>query len=157
MKKIVLVLMIALMGIVVNAQPPRQHRGHGDPAQMVERRVEHLAKFLDLTEDQKAEVTKIYSMEAEAMKKEHQQIAADGTKPERPDESVMKARREQMKARRAETDAKVEALLTPEQAAKFAQFKDHKGRMGKGDRHEGDRRSHKRGEGGCCGKCKQEQ
>ena len=48
MKKIVLVLAIALMGIAVNAQSPRHHNGDGNPEQMVERRVERLDKALQL-------------------------------------------------------------------------------------------------------------
>ena len=162
MKKIVLVLTVALMGFVMNAQPPRPHMGHGDPGQMLDHRVQHLAKALDLTEEQQAEITKIYVMEMEAMKNEHQPMATEGKEPVRPDESVMKARKEQMEARRAETDAKIEALLTPEQAAKYAELKKgHEGKPGFGDRHHGDRhhgdRKPPRHDGGCCCKCKQDQ
>lgn len=160
MKKIVLVLTVALMGFVMNAQPPRHHMGHGDPGQMLEHRVERLAKALDLTEAQKAEITKIYSMEMEAMKKEHQPMATEGKEPVRPDESVMKARREQMDARRAETEAKIEALLTPEQAAKYAELKqNHEGKPGFRNRHHGDRKPPRHDGNGCCNncKCKQDQ
>ena len=155
MKKIVLVLTIALMGtFVMNAQPPR--RPDMNPEQMVEKRVEHLDKMLSLTADQKAEITRIYIEEMEAMSKDRP-VKMD--KGERPDEAAMKAQHEQMKARREASNAKIEALLTPEQAAKFAELKKEdgqrgprhghdKGRMGPGD-------GPKRGPGhdGCCKDC----
>ena len=151
MKKIVLVLAIALMGIAVNAQSPRHHNdnGHGNPEQMVERRVERLDKALQLTESQKAEIAKIYMLEMEAVKKEKQSMAPGDEKPGRPDESVMKARREEMKARRAATDAKIEALLTPEQATKYAEFKRHEGNRHHGRHHDGVRQA-PRHDGCCC-------
>ena len=69
MKKIVLVLTVALLGtIVMNAQPPR--RPDMNPGQMVEKRVERLDKALSLSEAQKAEITKIYSEELESMGKD---------------------------------------------------------------------------------------
>lgn len=151
MKKIVLVLAIALMGIAVNAQPPRHHHGQGNPEQMVERRVERLDKALQLTESQKAEIAKVYMLEMEAVKKEQQSMATGDEKPGRPDESVMKARREAMKARRADTAAKIEALLTPEQATKYAEFKRHEGDRDNGRHHKGARKAP--GQDGCC--CKQ--
>ena len=68
MKKIVLILTVALMGItVMNAQPPRRHEMN--PEQMVAKRVERLDKALSLTEEQKAEITKIYTEEMQAMPK----------------------------------------------------------------------------------------
>lgn len=142
MKKIVLVMIVALMGIAMNAQQPRHHKDHGSPEQMVERRVEKLAKVLELTEVQKAEVSKIYSQEMETMKQEHRSMSPEGQQQARPDESARKARHEQMKARRAETDAKIEALLTPEQATKFAEFKQHRGE--RGHRHDAGHKSPKR-------------
>ena len=108
MKKIVLVMIVALMGIAMNAQQPRHHKDHGSPEQMVERRVEKLAKVLELTEAQKAEVSKIYSQEMETMKQEHRSMSPEGQQQARPDESARKARHEHMKARRAETDAKAD-------------------------------------------------
>ena len=149
MKKIVLVLTIALLGtIVTNAQPPRRH-GHGHGHGMnVEQRVERLAQALELTEAQKAEVTKIYTQEAEAMSKDR---PAEGMmdKQQRPDEAQMKAFREKMEARRAAVDAQIEALLTPEQASKYAQLKEHKGKRG-GFKHRGDKPGEK-SDCRCCG------
>ena len=149
MKKIVLVLMIALMGVFVsNAQPARHH---GNPEQMMKERVERLGKALDLTDAQKAEITKIYSQEMESMAKERPAMPGQG---ERPDEATMKARFEKMKAQREATDAKIEALLTPEQAAKYGELKKHEGERGHGMKHGGFRHNGakpERGHGGCNG------
>ena len=156
MKKIVLMMIVALMGtMMTNAQPPRRH--NMDPQRMVEQRVERLDKALGLTSEQKAEITKLYTLEMEAMSKD---MPARNDKSERPDEAVMKAHHEKMKAQREATDSKIESLLTPEQAAKFAELKEHKGMRGHGKRHEGrpdGMRGHKKGHpqgGDCC--CKKE-
>ena len=59
MKKIVLILTVALLGsIVTNAQQHR--RPDMTPEQMVEKRVERLDKALALTAEQKTEITKIF-------------------------------------------------------------------------------------------------
>lgn len=122
MNKIVLVLTIALMGLVVNAQPPRHHH-QGSPEKMIEKRVNGLEKALGLTEVQKAAITQIYTEEMEAMRKGRQEQATQGDKRERPDKEAIKARHEKMDAQRAATDAKIEALLTPDQLTKFAELK----------------------------------
>ncbi len=149
MKKIVLVLMIALMGtIVTNAQPQRRH---GNPEQMVKQRVERMEKALNLTEAQKAEITKIYTAEMESMAKER---PAKPEKGQKPDEAKMKAMHEKMKAQREATNAKIEALLTPEQATKFAELKKHEGKRGHGKKHGGPRHDGvkpDRGHDGCKG------
>ena len=141
--------MIALMGsIVTNAQPQRRH---GNPEQMVKQRVEHMEKALNLTEEQKAAITEIYSQEMETMAKERPARTEQG---ERPDEATMKARHEKMKAQREATDAKIEALLTPEQAAKYAELKQHEGKRGHDMKHDGSRHKgaqRERGHGGCSG------
>lgn len=147
MKKIVLVLTIALMGtIVMNAHPSRRH---GNPEEMVKQRVEHMAKALNLTETQKAEITKIYTVEMESMAKER---PAKHERGQKPDEAKMKAMHEKMKAQREATDAKIEALLTPEQAAKYAEFKKHMGKRGHGKKHgvKRDGVRPERGQGSCC-------
>ena len=147
MKKIVLVLTVALLGtIVMNAQPPR--RPDMNPGQMLEKRVERLEKALSLTEEQKAEIAKIYSEEMEGMAMERPGKMERG---EKPDEATMKARHEQMQAKREATEAKIEALLTPEQAAKYAELKQQEGKRGRGH-HEGRRGGMDRGpkKGGCC-------
>jgi Spy/CpxP family protein refolding chaperone len=61
-----------------------------------------------------------------------------------------------MQAQREATDAKVESLLTPEQAAKFAHMKKKQGHQGHGNRHDGrqDGKRAPRHDGGCCCKDK---
>ena len=126
MKKIVLVLTLALLGsVVTNAQPPR--RPDMDPKQMIEKRVERLDKELTLTETQKAEITKIYTEEMEAM---HKDMSAKRDHGSAPDEATMKAQQEKMQARHQATESKIESLLTPDQAAKFAEMKKHEGKRG---------------------------
>ena len=140
MKKIVLALAVALLGtVVMNAQPP--HRSM-DKGQMLEKRVERLEKELNLTPEQKAEILRIYTEEMESM----QQAAPSRDQRFEPgDDDARKARHEQMQKQRQETNAKIEALLTPEQAEKFAQIQNrdgHRGhgpRMGHPGRHDGDR------------------
>lgn len=156
MKKIVLVLTIALMGsFVINAQPPRRH--DMNPEQMVEKRVERLEKMLGLTADQKAEITRIYTEEMQAMQKDRP-VKVD--KGETPDQAAMQSMHDQMKARRDASDAKIEALLTPEQAAKFAEMKNDEGKHGPRPGHDRDHKrpgdAPKKGprhEGGCCNEC----
>lgn len=153
MKKIVLVLTLALIGTyVMNAQPPR--RNDMTPEQMVEKRVERLERMLSLTTDQKAEITRIYTEEMKAMSKERP-VRMD--KGEKPDEAAMQAHRDQMKARREASNAKIEALLTPEQAAKFAEMKKEEGKRGPRHGHNKGRRGHgdgvKKGQDRCCKDC----
>ena len=135
MKKIVLALTVALMGtIVMNAQPPR--RQDMTPEQMVEKRVERLDKQLSLTAEQKAALTSIFTEEMATMQQDRQ---VKKEKDEKLDETAMKARRDQMKARHEATDAKVEAVLTPEQASKYAQIKQEAAKRWHDKGHKGPR------------------
>lgn len=160
MKKIVLILTIALMGtMLMNAQPQRHHgpRGqHATPEQMIEKRVAMLDEALSLTDAQKGEITKVFTEEMEAMKQARPEKGEMDKRQEAPDEAAKRAHFEQMKAQHEATDAKIEALLTPEQAAKYAEIKKHDDKPGPGMRHEG-RNGHgmkSRHEGGCCnGEC----
>ena len=149
-KKIVLVLTVVLMGtIVMNAQPPR--RFDMSPEQMVEKRVERLDRQLGLTAEQKAEIARIYSEEMTAAKQHEPAMREKGAKP---DEAEMKAHFEEMKARQDATNAKIEALLTPEQAAKFAELKNEEGKRGRGWGHKGPRgEAGKAPRHGCCDNC----
>ena len=154
MKKIVLVLIVALMGtLVTNAQPPKRqgaHRGHS-----VEQRVARLEKALDLTAEQKAEITKIYTQEMESMSKNR---PADVEPGKEQDQAARKARHEQMRAQREATDAKITSLLTPEQATKFAELKERQGQRHHGPKHDGqrgkDRKAPRLAGGGCDCSCK---
>lgn len=152
MKKIVLALIVVLMGtIAVNAQP---RRANMSPEQILKLRVDRLDKALTLTEEQKAEITKIYSEEMESVEKDN---AAINKRGEKPDEATIKARKEHAKAKREATDAKIEALLTPEQVAKYAQMKQRTGqRPDRRDHH--DRKASRPDkapeQGQCCNDCK---
>lgn len=151
MKKIVLALIVVLMGtIAVNAQP---RRANMSPEQILKLRVDRLDKALTLTEEQKAEITKIYSEEMESVEKDN---AAFNKRGENPDETTIKARKEHAKAKREATDAKIEALLTPEQVAKYAQMKQRTGqRPDRRDHH--DRKASRPDkapkQGQCCNDC----
>ena len=128
MKKIVLALIVALAGtMVMNAQPPRHHDREMSPEQMVEMRVERLDRQLGLTQEQKTEITRIYTEEMASMKQESEPPMEEG---QQPDEATMKSRHKEMKDRQEATDAKIVALLTPEQAEKYAQVKKHEGKRG---------------------------
>lgn len=155
MKKIVLALAVALMGtIVMNAQPP--HRPGMDKGQMLEKRVERLEKELNLTPEQKAEILRIYTEEMESMR---QAAPSRGQGFEPGDDAAMKTRHEQMQKQRQETNARIEALLTPEQAEKFAQIKDrgvrrgHRPGMGHPGRHDGERPHGPKGQKPDCPGC----
>ena len=136
MKKIVLALTVALLGtVVMSAQPPRHH--DMDPVQMVEKRVERLDKQLALTAEQKAEITRIYTEEMETMHKNRP--AMEPNKGEKPSAEAQKAKHDKMKAHREAMDAKIESVLTPEQAAKYAEIKKDSARRWHGKRHMGPR------------------
>ena len=141
MKKIVLVLMIALMGTVVtNAQPPQRH-GMGK-GQGIEQRIEKLEKALELTAEQKAEITKIFNQEKEAMGKGRPDKMENGKTPDRAE---MEAFRSRLQAQREATDAKIESVLTPEQVAKYAELKAQRERKDHGPRHKGPRGKSQKG------------
>ncbi len=119
MKKIVLILTVALLGsIVTNAQQHR--RPDMTPEQMVEKRVERLDKALALTAEQKTEITKIFVEEMQSTRAERAKRQVDGTGE---DAAARQARHQQMQAQREATDAKVVSVLTDEQAAKYAEIK----------------------------------
>lgn len=143
MKKIVLMMMITLMGsMIMNAQAQRHHgqRGHhGTPDQMIEKRVAKLTGALSLTDAQKAEITKIYAEEMESMKQARPEKVDKDKRQGRPDEETKRAHFEKMKAQRQATDARIEALLTPEQVAKYAKIKESRGKQKMGKRHDGKR------------------
>lgn len=127
MKKIVLALAVALLGtVVMNAQPQRHHM---DKGQMLEKRVERLEKELSLTPEQKAEIMRIYT---EEMESRHQAGPSTERRFEPRDSVERQARRAQMEQHRQAINARIVALLTPEQAEKFAQMNDRGVRRGHG-------------------------
>lgn len=146
MKKIVLALTVALLGtFMMNSQPPR-HSGK-DRGQSVEKRVERLDKVLSLTEAQKAEITRIYTEEMESVMS---QSSPDGVMTV---DGKVKPDREKIQARRDAVNARVKALLTPEQAAKFDKMRERHGKRGHGNRHAGPQDRKAPRPEGCQGNC----
>jgi protein CpxP len=89
--KIAIIALALTMPLTVAAFPGGQHGGHeGNPAE----RVEHLAKKLDLTADQKTQL-----------------------------ELVFKEQHEKREALHAETQQRLQSALNPEQLAKFEEMK----------------------------------
>ncbi len=100
-----LALGLALLPVVTVAQdgPPPEGGGQGGGARpTVEQMVERLDKAVTLTAEQKTKVTAIYKEQQTAMQAIPQE-----------------ERREKGREAMAATQAKVRALLTPEQAKKF--------------------------------------
>lgn len=154
MKKTLLTMVVALCAaITLQAQDARFHREgrhNMDPMKGVEMRVNQLDKELTLTADQKAKITQILTEEAKAHQAKMGEMHKDGNKM-KPTQEEMKAHREKMQAHHDEINAKIEALLTPDQKAKFAQLKEHgpKGHHGMRGGH-GKRHADMK-EKGCCG------
>ena len=151
MKKIVIVLLVALMGTtVMNAQPPRS-------AGMVQDRVAHLDKELSLTQEQKAQITEILKEGMSKMKIDRPQMKEG----EMPNEADKASFRERFQQQQAAIDAQIEKVLTPEQFQKYTQLRkeEPKGERPQGHgpkgRHHGERPHgdhHKMApkDGGCC-------
>lgn len=152
MKKIVLVLLVALMGTtMMTAQPPR---GAG----MVRDRVAHLEKELSLTKEQKAQITQILKDGMSQMEVDRPQLKEG----EKPDQADMASFRERFMKQQAEMNAQIEKVLTPEQLTKFQQLKKEeqsnegpRGGRGPKDRHHGkrphgDRHQMAPKDGDCC-------
>lgn len=142
MRMILTLAIVALMSMTMSAQRHKGLRGDMSPEKRVEQRADRLAKDLSLTDKQRAEIKQILNDEAEQMR---------ANRPEgegKRDRAHGKEMMEKMKAQREATDAKIAAVLTPEQQAKYEEMKANRperpqGRPG-GKRH---------GKGGdCCGK-----
>jgi periplasmic protein CpxP/Spy len=97
-----------LIGTTLLGSVPAVVHGHEDhmdysmsPTQMVDQRLDHLTKKLDLTADQRPRVRTVLQDEATQMEPLHQQ----------------------MKTIHDSSDAKLNDILTPDQQKKFAQMK----------------------------------
>lgn len=153
MKKIVLVLVVALMGtMAMNAQPQR--------GRMIKERVEQLTKALNLSDEQRDQITEILK-EGMSLKKDERPALKEGEKAEKPDQTNKMSRRDRFQEQRAATDAKIAKVLNPDQLEAFEQFRlneeKQEGPRGHGpkdrqhrDRQHGDH--HKMGpkNGDCC-------
>ncbi len=146
MKKIVLVLFVALMGtVVMMAQPARGGR-------MMQDRVEQLTQVLNLDDDQKAQVADILKQGMS-----HMDQNAKLATPDEGAQAQPKSRRERFKEHNAAVDAKIAAVLNPEQLKKYEQLrKDEQRRQGprgrghKDRRHGGDRHQMAPAADRCC-------
>jgi protein CpxP len=120
-----LILTAALAAIPVlhaqstESQTPAQERGPGGPGGGGRPNLERLAEELGLTADQKAKLGPI-------MKHQQEQMQAL-----RKDESLsQEQRREKGRALREENQKAIAAILTPEQAKKFAEMRERGPRGG---------------------------
>ena len=147
MKKIVLVLIVALMGtMAMNAQPPQG-------SQMAKHRLEQLDKALGLDKDQKALIGEILK---EGMKQMDQERPAN-VDDENADKANRMSHREQIMKTNAAIDAKIADVLKPEQRKKFEQMRlqeqkreGDKGHRSKDRRHRDHKMAPKQGD--CCDK-----
>lgn len=115
MKKVILAALLMVMTIGANAQDDnaRRQRPQMDRQQMVEFRMERMTKELSLTTEQQAKIKEILTEESANMPERGQMRQG-----ERPSREAM----EQMRAKREETNNKIEQLLNDEQKAKFKEM-----------------------------------
>lgn len=134
-----LILTAALAALpALHAQPaeaPAHERGPGGPGGGARPNLERLAEELGLTADQKAKLGPI-------MKHQQEQMQAL-----RKDESLsQEQRREKGRALRKENQRAIAAVLTPEQAKKFADLRE-RGPRGDGERPaKGEKKGQKKGD-----------
>ncbi len=96
-----------------------------NPEEMIKARVAKLTKTLDLSQEQASKVAAIYKEQMEARRAEREKAMQSGQRPDR--EAMM----QQMKADREQLNAKIEAILTPEQHVKFKEYLDGQQKRGK--------------------------
>ena len=125
MKKLCLAFVLfSLVVLNTEAQRAGMARDKPDAERIAERMTERMAKTLDLSEEQRKEV---YAIQLESATQRVQE---------------MESRRDKMRTSNQEDQKKLEAILTPEQKAKWeASKKEVRGK--RGQRHEG-----RRGSGG---------
>ena len=144
MKKILLVLIVALMGTVaMNAQPPRG-------AAMLKGRIDQLEKVLNLHPDQKAKITEVLKDEMYRLEKEKAEKKAEG--------GEKTSFRNSMNETLTMIDSKIEPLLSPEQLETYKEFRMQEQKMGqegmrghgpKGRHHGGHHPKAMNDKGGC--------
>ena len=121
MKKL-LVAALLVVGMTTFAQEKmEEHKQQLTPEQKVNIQVKKMTKELNLTEKQAQEIRVVVASEVEkreANKAEMQAIKASGVKPTKEE---MKARKAKLQEDKAEMDAKMKNILTPEQYALWLQ------------------------------------
>lgn len=136
MKKLMLLSFLMMAAIFVNAQ-----RGGGNPEERAQKKVTHLTEALDLSTDQQAELKEVFIEQAENRK-------AGGKKMRDLSKEEKDALKAERKAAKAATDAKIAAILTPDQQAAFEKLEEER----KGDRGPRPNAKGKKGEKGKKGK-----
>lgn len=111
MKKIVFVCMLAGMVLCAGSTFAQERQGM-DPRNRRKVMVERLQQELGLSAEQTRQVEAIYA-ESDARMRENMPPREEGVRPGR------EQMQERMKNNREETDRKIKAVLTPEQAAKY--------------------------------------
>jgi len=120
MKKLLMICGL-LFGVVTFSHAQEGGRKMMSPEERAKKQTERLAEKLKLSDEQKSKVLAIYTEQANAMNKEMQAHQAD-----------RKARFAEMNATRAANDAKIEAVLTPDQKKAYEALKaDRKAAMEK--------------------------
>lgn len=121
MKKL-LVAALLVVGMTTFAQEKMEEQKQQlTPEQKVNIQVKKMTKELNLTEKQVQEIRVVVASEVEkreANKAEMQAIKASGVKPSKEE---MKARKAKLEEDKAEMDAKMKNILTPEQYALWLQ------------------------------------
>ena len=120
MKRLSLIRLFVLAALIgvgstlpANAQRQRPDR-HGDPAQRAERYLNFLDEKLDLSDAQEEQIQDVWAEQHEA---------AQAWREANPD-ATREERRAYREKQRSETNAAIEALLTPEQTEPYQSLKD---------------------------------
>lgn len=113
MKKIMLLLTLICSVVLVQAQQPKQgkpqaQRPKGDPMQNIDKRIAQMTKQYNLNEAQQKQVRELMVSSGGKMKAVREKHKGD-----------RKAAAPEMKVIRQEYHAKLKAILTPEQYAKW--------------------------------------
>lgn len=133
MKKVLLAALMMAMTIGANAQDDnsgRRQRPQMNRQQMVEFRIERMTKELSLSTEQQAKIKEILTDEMKDMPERGEM---------RQGEQPSKEKMEQMKAKREETNKKIEALLNDEQKTKYKEMNSRRGGFGQRGRGFGQR------------------
>lgn len=140
MKKLVLAALLSI-GMVGFAQN-RSDKEKMTPEQRNEKRLEKMTSELNLTTDQQKQVGDLFASQSAEMEK----MKADRKKnrSSKPTAAERDAMKKQMEARNAENDAKMKAILTPDQNKKYLanqekqkqKMHDRKGDHKKGGNHD---------------------
>jgi Spy/CpxP family protein refolding chaperone len=89
---------------------------HGNPEEMIQKRLEHLKSALNLNDEQVSKIKSIYEQYEPALKADREAVrSASGDAQKQAAEQKMRREMEQMQTQ-------VKTILTPEQQTKFAEL-----------------------------------